>query len=168
MTEKQFKQLSWARKRVAIAEDVKKWLNVMKLQPGVYLDYYGSMCNYVTPEDFQKKLRDPNFMKDCAGCARGAMFLSHVRINNHLSFGETFCTGQDFSAAKMQEYFTDKELRRIEMFFEGWAELPSNDPETRAKVERFVAGSMKYPDPAKARLRALMNNIIRNKGEFTL
>jgi hypothetical protein len=90
-------------------------------------------------------IRDTDPEEGCQACALGAMFISRCNFLGEkkpdIAFNST-CTGG------LSEYFTSQELSEIEDAFEGWSDDGVNMP------------------PAKTRMRLIMQNIIRNKGEF--
>lgn len=164
MTAKRFGSLTPAGKRVAIAKDVLATLALpaakrYKLERGTYCDGTPSTKAAQTAVDTATEFSQilPKIERDCRVCAIGAMFISHVRINNAVRMDSvtwrvcdtsraSISASDGFMIETMQHYFPVLQLRLIEQAFEGgWQE--------------------QYPRP-KALLVAVCNNIIRNKGDF--
>lgn len=91
---------------------------------------------------------------DCHVCALGALMLAKANADGSCA------RPRDGSEVRrcLAEVFDHGELRSIECFYENWIPRP-NDERT---LERFVH---KYTTP-EARMKAIMQNIIKNKGTF--
>ncbi len=167
LTAKRFARLSPATQRVKIAEDVLAVIAVKKNRYTVGKGYYCHTINTpdlstISESDQLRKVL-PKLQKNCEVCAMGALFLSHVRINNEITVGEanshilsdgSFGIGDWTMEDKMAEYFSPDQLREVETAFEGFS--ISGQPWLH-----------KYPENI-ARLRAICRNIIRNKGDFDI
>jgi hypothetical protein len=156
-------RLTKAQKRVAIAKDVLKQLKALNVVKGTYLRNYGLQL----PRNDQAKQHINQISRGCEVCALGACFLSHIRLFNEVDVGtlagrcgETVnCVfaGSDLIDAELHKYFTYDQLLLIEAAFEGWT---GEGYEARDFYD-------KHPDP-KERLQAIMQNIVKNNGEFKL
>jgi len=155
-------------KRVQIAQDVLKRLQFLNVQRGQYIDIQKPLYKEIT-EDLQKHLTcGAKLEKKCDVCAKGAMFLSYVRFYDKYTLedvawyyedGENYAAnGADITFA-MTDIFDREQLDLIEQYFESSKSVCWNNP----CHQHFYAD--KYPD-AKDRLRAIMKNIVRNKGIF--
>jgi hypothetical protein len=179
-----FALLSPAQKRVKIAWDVIHQLNAEAIiaLSGKYVSksdtlldidhacFYDTKTSDEAAKAIQTSLLNPE-LKDCYTCALGGMFLSSVRVGNRYSGKIAVGSDDEPVYDQLEKYFDIKQLAIIEYAFE-------NDT---------VAGRMRnisrYHDPILAheaglesfrtrytessdRLRAIMNNIIHNKGTF--
>lgn len=164
MTAKRFEKLTAPRKRMAIARDVLATLALparkrYTLMRGIYCTAIPStevgQRALSTATEFSEIL--PVIEKHCYVCGMGAMFISHVRINDAVSvdsisyrFRDSLLprveVDGDFIVRTMGKYFPSDQLRSIEWAFEGgWSDS--------------------HPNP-EALLVAICNNIVRNKGNF--
>lgn len=163
-----------AEKRVAIAKDVIKQLELKKLvaTPGTYFSISQRVAEKLKPTaQLQKELKK---IPKCEVCALGACFVSAVRKFNDLTVQEVELgkyndelglytssdLGRDGTTDKLNEFFEPEQLNRIEQAFEGWDRSVYHNDEYGT-----VAFYAKYPN-ATRRMKAIMQNIIRNKGEF--
>lgn len=170
-----FRALDPARKRVAIAKDVLRWLANGKLKPGyAYLDI---------PE-FYDNPRDIVNGGTCEACAVGSLFACAVERGDaggtvRRSPTSSHLLGEDAIEIhrKLAGLFEPEQLALIEAAFETEDRLP-------VTTIQAVLGSEIYRDHPKAqeyfrkawdfcpsqerdeRMRLIMGNIIANKGAF--
>lgn len=167
MTKKQFDRLKPATRRVKIAEDVLLTLSRPKTQR--FQPTEGDYCNFgnLNGISMDSKIRDalvPKIEKHCLACAMGALFLSHVRLVNHITFKQTgFYPGSSVITHLLAEYFSYQELRTIEAAFEGSVigDAHVDAYEYAREWTKLIA------DPTK-RLRAICRNIVAHKGNFDI
>ncbi len=140
---------------VQVAKDVINQLGLLIPTPGTYIRRKGlaALNIYSTAEILRASANVVSI--DCEVCAIGASFLSMARVVpervSGLRIGTTVTYKQN-----LYTIFSMLTVTLMEAAFEGW------DYPDRAR--EFYE---KYPS-AKARLRAIMENIISNKGEFVL
>lgn len=170
-----FKRMTKAEKRMAIAQDVIDSLKAKQLiaQNGVYL----RLPTDVKDDDFRTALLKG---QECVVCALGGLFTCAVKEMNKVT---TENATQDFSQDEMQTYlssiFPKQQLRLIEAAFErsiafpGFGERQYNYEtdtweyigEDGVNYGPAVKFGQKHDDDSK-RMIAIMQNIVRNKGEF--
>lgn len=162
--------------RVEVAKDVLKHLRTMKVAHGVYFsNHRNPEIKLDIPEsgDLQKYLG--KVTKACNVCALGGMFMSFVRLYDDVQFGSD---GDDFDCIKRNNHittsrdlitqklnnagFSDDQLDLIEAAFE----TEEDDPDYYSKEtdpQYWFGSQFKTP---KQKLKAIMLNIIQNKGVF--
>ena len=187
-------RMTKAEKRVEIAKDVLKQIKANKYKPtsGVWvMDTNGNEV-----DDLIYRVRDEDcdaivdLKKDvvcqlngkCSVCALGSLFVSAIDKFNHTKLSPN-CY-MDFTEYKNSDYnpllkwFSAKQLLLIESTFENrygaWTEntvyvLSSKEMIywDDVVIPAIYAYCKKYQDET-SRLKAIMNNIIRNKGTFVL
>ncbi len=132
--------------RVEIAKDVIAGLEVGKLRAtnGTY---------FTLPDmDYQRDLRDQigETAVPCSVCALGAMFVADVARRNNHKGGMGTPNGPDSRDGfdRLKDFFLETEINLIERVFEwDW--------------DRYG-----FPEDATDCMRAIMQNIIDNDGEF--
>lgn len=117
--------------------------------------------------DEDVELRDKLSVGGCAVCALGAMFFVEVTRNNDLKCKDAGLFGgyrlfidPGVIRTRLEKYFSSDELHTIEAAFEGWDRWPMFAGWPGAV---FGPGGRRTK---KAVLRAIMENIVRNKGFF--
>jgi|SRR6185369_5172464 len=178
-----FGKLSKAEKRVAIAKDVLKWIKtgVAKAETGTYfripqLDGDEGINSELFGNLELRDIIEKNQLK-CTVCAKGAIFLSSLMKRNNFtlnmlsSYGEV--RGQE-CCDRVSDIFTRTQLDLIEDAFEGtyetsdgvdyWNTYDDGYSNKDKAIKKFYE---KYTTD-EGRLVAIMNNIIKNKGEFVL
>lgn len=166
-----------ASKRIAIANEVISLLSANKIEaaPGSWLDYPKAPDLF---SDDDVKNKTPFFevmskFKTCDVCVLGALFVSAVRnyggptcedvkdciFLNYLTFDEIFPT--------ISKYFPASMLSVIETAFEGWTstEICQASGELHEAINIATNFYSRYQD-ANERMIAIMQNIVKNEGEF--
>lgn len=166
MSAARFARLKPATQRIRVAQDVIQTLNSAdspKPTPGTYFSAY--ISKRLEPTDQLKKSL-PSFQRECRVCAIGALFISHIHINNAVTVGEAIESDSpvlpgnslhawdSFMRDKLKAYFPIFHLGVIENAFEG-----------------FDGAGISWRhiecDPTR-RLHLICENIIRNKGDFDI
>lgn len=112
--------------------------------------------NLNLPRDGQVKSKLNSVEKQCNVCALGACMLSHIRLNNAVTYEELDgMRGYDIRG-HLSDYFDEDQLDLIENCFENI--YFSNSANLNGQFN-------KYQNPSQ-RLRAIMLNIVRNKGSL--
>lgn len=182
-------RLTKAEKRVEIAKDVLKQIKANKYKPtrGVWfmdstekgLDdflFYGTEQCIDAKKDVVEKL-----VGTCKVCALGSLFISAIDKYNHTKLDrDSGCDAEVFTSIDeknpLTKWFTARQLLLIENTFENlcgawYPKVVLNDKEWRDWYDKVVPAinkyNSKYPNLID-RLKAIMNNIIRNKGTFVL
>lgn len=184
-----------AEKRVEIAKDVLKQIKANKYIPtsGIWVmdsDGYEvedliSYARQVAEEADAVDLKKDVICKlngTCSVCALGSLFVSAIDKFNHTKLNPGYrvdwTESEDSEYNPLLKWFSAKQLLLIETTFEGghggWANeamyiLSKKEFESweESILPAIYAYCNKYPD-ANIRLKAIMNNIIRNKGTFVL
>jgi hypothetical protein len=181
-----FNKLSEEDKRVAIAKDVIKQVKV-----GKYSAYTGTYVHINNELERNSSLQEHFDEITCDVCALGGLFMSNVKFNNQC----TIDTLKPRKFLDLLKYFSAEQLFLIEIAFECWDENKilnidsennlvdnslwdgifvgfstldeiTNDLDTiRDKIENAYNFGIKYT-LSDVRLIAIMQNIVKNKGEF--
>lgn len=186
----EFKKMTKAEKRVAIAKDVLAQIKCENYVPrsGVYVDinptrkamdkglYIDSLSQ--RPADLMLE----EGLVTCTVCAKGAMFMSHIRKDSDTCSVSDAKEGdsEDNIEERLTDIFDEKQLDMIEAAFESdgafYADNHVGNFEKEdwdgnityigkaGKAERF---GEKYSDDQR-RLVGIMKNIIKNEGTFKL
>ena len=172
--QKKWDAASRAQRRVMVAEDVlaQVKLGEIKVTSGTYLsvnqEFAGGLCQDDALYDVINETRK------CKACAIGSVFYSKITNYGYCSKDHKMSAmnrGSDgiemFETNMvdiMADAFTEKELRTLEYAFEGYnyggIEFSEDDGDILRKYHHKHASD-------KARLKAIMKNIIKNKGDFT-
>jgi hypothetical protein len=180
---RRFEGLGPAERQTAIARDVIAQIEAdrYKVTPGTYMIFlqgpgldedsgWGNNHDYDVCETPVEFARDPEMR--CKVCARGAMFMSGLKLFNH--FDKTL--RNRIPEAQESEFTIFEDSRLIECAFEGWSvkyaemqyqrdragSLDFYPPELESHILKYKG---MHPDP-EDRLIVLMENIIRNDGRF--
>lgn len=165
---KNWRKLSKAERRVALANDVLQLLAARKAtaESGMYIRNYGLDCS---PDDDAKEALESS-KQTCRVCAKGGLLLARVMGRNAVTIGDiggspSYSGGSNLDASNndcvrhLKDSFSTSMLDVIEAAFEGqfmvWGEFGAHDKWCR-----------KYPSDKK-RLAAIMTRVVANKGEFT-
>ena len=115
----------------------------------------------------------------------GALLISEVNLNNNFNVedaanaAESIYVAEESCESRLYSYFSPYNLRLMEAVFEGKIHYPykmgewyTNNlvlslPEREFVRDRILNYYEKYPD-LDDRLRAILLNVIRNKGSFRL
>ena len=161
---------------VKIARDVLAQLRLRryKATPGIYVQIDSpeltSIINNKSCTEYDKTARESfkDFFKSskkttCQVCAIGAAFVSLVNIENKCSVDE-MCADKSMWE-RLEKYFGSDNMDLMESAFECYT---TNNFSTPYEMQEVAAewGSQ-YKNPTD-RLRAIMLNVIRNKGDFKL
>ncbi len=187
-----FQAMTPAEKRVAIAKDVLKHLEAKKIKPtsGTYVN--PDLSNKTLKNKFSgRMIKDVQLQEvysnvnSCKVCALGAMFFCAVKVANNLNIQQHWQTSvstkilnreventiyykdmgysQSESVFKyMKRFFTKHQLDLIETAFERFC-LKSNNTNVLKAIEMF-----KPEVSLHNRMKAIMQNIIKNKGTFVV
>jgi len=149
--------------RVAVAKDALKQIELEKFIPtcGNYIDdnFENFLGSRDKDEQVQKALKQFQRKNSCSMCARGAILLSTIRKFNDVK-NKQFEKNWE---SKSRSLFGNEQLRKMERVFEDWISGFS-DFETDKREYEFVKT---YPDSTD-RLKAILKNVIKNKGTFIL
>jgi len=158
---KSFEDMTVTERKIAVCKDVLARMRYRRIDQGYYCkisnNYYGEIKSMDWDESAKKHIS--KIEKECTVCAIGSCFLSFIRLFNHVRCGDFTYSGHSkgFQAKKLEEVFTLNELNEIEAAFEGF-------DYDNGKYLYFIR---KYETP-KNRLRAIMLNIIKNKGKLVV
>jgi len=166
---RRFRHMSKARKRVAIARDVISQLQSKRLIPKP--SHWVTVHSWLTERpaagvDLREELIKSS---GCTVCAMGAIFVSAVMREPDVKVSDDIMVGKRSEVAnhgqirsKLIKYFTDNQLKLIELAFErgrGW-NFVDNDRDQDA-----VRFGEQFPDE-RVRMAAIMSNIVDNNGTF--
>lgn len=153
-------------KAIAVAKDVIKQLNKLHLS-STYVSIRSDKhsLDEIEAKDLQEVIDE--IQKKCQVCAMGAVFLSKIRLyngvttQNLLQYNTGYYRGyspllKPFLVESLKDCFTEENLDEIERSFELW-----NGPLDNTCYQFGIKYKTK-----KARLRAIMKNIIKNNGVF--
>lgn len=173
-----FWALSKPEQRVAIAKDVIKQLDAefYKAMSGTYFE-----SNIEVPASevqFQKLLKKAKKEGEvCVVCAIGSCFTSAVSLGDSFKVDSDnespyvdgiYLSAEDMRSELLNKVFSKKQQNLIEQAFEGvdnnWAD-DADFVDCTVSSATAIAFGEKYRDVTE-RLRAIMENIIKNKGTF--
>lgn len=187
--------LTKAEKRIEIAKDVLKQIKSNKYRPtsGIWvMDSNGyevedlvSYARQVAEEADAVDLKKDVVCRlngTCSVCALGSLFVSAIDKFNHTKLNPGYrvnwIDSEDSESNPLLKWFSAKQLLLIESTFEGghggWANEAMYILSKKELLHwnkyafpAIYAYCNRYPN-ATSRLKAIMNNIIRNKGTFVL
>jgi hypothetical protein len=171
--------MNQAEKRVVIAKDVLEQLRTQKFiaKCGAYVDDQIHNLDVFWPAEYGASLQAalPK-VKNCKVCALGAVFMSKVNKFNRFNVGDSL-NSEDLRA-NLKGIFSYAQLFLIEAAFEGdgndaGAYYVRGCPEDVSgaltdKDRRAAFEFCRRHEDADTRLKAIMRNIVRNKGTFVL
>ena len=187
-------RMTKAEKRVEIAKDVLKQIKANKYSPtyGVWLmDTDGNVVNnFISRVRYKDCDATVDLKKDvvcqlngrCDVCALGSLFVSAIDKFNHTKLSPNCC--MNFNEHKNSDYnpllkwFSAKQLLLIESTFENCCGAWRGNTYFVLSNNKMMYWNYvvipairdycnKYQDET-SRLKAIMNNIVRNKGTFVL
>lgn len=175
-----FQELAPAEKRVKIAKDVVKQLEDKKLraESGTYFALSGKGENL--KNCLLQKVEDPNLAQvtmstKCTVCGIGALFVAAIENDGSVELQKGFTDyhiGQREIHNQLKPYFTAKQLKLIEAFFErdlgfSHGRYFGGDYGTNSEtINEFQKHEIVRERSAQKRLAMIMENIIENDGEF--
>jgi len=156
---------------VKIAKDVLKRLRYLTVRDGNYVR--GDTMKVINKKDDARK-HLPRIEKACRVCAKGALFLSHIRVNDKIDMGKIL---GDFHTAivlydedvcqPLLSYVSQDQLDLVETAFEMRdVGLQLADRGLGAEATQAINFGLCYLGDDKARLKAICQNIIDNEGWF--
>lgn len=190
--ERRFRQMTPEQKRVTIAKDVIAALQSKKIKPQTSI-YTSLVANKaINTSEPEKQLQDVLLsLPTCSACAIGSMFVCTVIRHDQLKIddlGVESYKSDRWDAGKqryvsttnrtnrlnereyldqyLKKFFTFKQLTLIETAFERWnpAEGYEDELKDTGRWKAFLFG--KQYQNTKARMVAIMSNIITNNGVF--
>lgn len=176
-TNEKFKNATKAQKRVMIAKDVLGQIKTNRYlaESGTWVEPNFSRNSRVSeicdsPEtSIQDTFKDKT-IESCTVCALGGLFMSCINLNNNTTLRDFDEEADDLGALidgnrklsnSLNRIFTREQLILIEQYFEEGAGYFYRDDDCDL-LDSFVDT---YPDE-QDRLKAIMENIIENKGTF--
>lgn len=165
MKKETFDKKTKAQQRVIIAKDVILRISLGKIKPKTRV--FCRLPNiFKGEENYDLKSFVLSKTRSCEACAKGGLFMSFVGINNNFTRqGHYLSSCMDSDSMKaLSTIFSKKQLAMIETAFEKTTSFGTSDTSSYEddKSEAFGA---KYDSPKK-RLKAIMQNIVKNKGTF--
>lgn len=171
----EFKAMSKAEKRVAIAKDVIAQIKAKRYIPktGDYISFI-STCGLSVNDSIQK-----NFDKvECQVCGIGSMFMSNIKFTNKFTLESIPHSGVK-QAQILLKYFSKQDLILIECIFEDWEDIDGtikcaatdHKPEnlTDRQIKKLeTARKAFYNKDAEIKLLNMMKHLVKNKGNFVL
>lgn len=155
--------------RVAIAKDVLKGLKAMKLITTrgnwVRIPYeFGFTSNlHASNEPPEEELAEVLNGKTCEVCALGALFVETVKRCEKLKCDrKTSCASIELISEYLKPIFSNDQLRMIEIAYE--CGLGQFDPNCSTELRAKEFGQERETNDG--RMIAIMENIIKNNGEF--
>jgi len=178
-----FKKMTADEKRVAIAKDVLAQIRQDKIvcAEGTYFDApnkrHSDLCNSIRTSEPDTELRDvlKNF-PSCQVCARGAIFLSALKVFNNFAVQDIphwktrsvapIDTESVFKVGR--RFFTTRQIAAIELAFEGDSDYLSAHEQDFLSDKEKEACELFYNSRqgAENRMVDIMKNIVKNKGKF--
>lgn len=163
-----FWALGKARKRVAIAKDVLKWIEDKKFRPrsGDYLE--GTFSS--NKNDSLDITLNNTF---CTACALGACFIGMVDLGDKIKVGDVFegnlSTYNTVNVTSMINHlkviFTGLQMDLIEAAFEKSAGMSRKTDKDHPLMHASIAFGKRFSSDTDTMV-AIMKNIVKNKGSF--
>lgn len=188
-----FAKMKPAQKRMAIAEDVLLQLrkNKYSAEAGVYCDI--NLKEFISSKKFGLNDENPDkeielqtllldgTIESCEVCAIGSMFMSKVALGNKCTIlvetnwynderADIVVSQLDSSTLAIEHLkgiFTEKQLRYIEFAFEG-CDIGNRFTEISSTFREKIYDFHNEYETNDLRLKAIMENIIKNKGNFKI
>lgn len=165
---RKFRKANKERKRIMIIKDALAQLKSGKYKPeSAYFDVSKvhenkiDACDRENSKEVQKLLAT---LPSCFVCAKGALFISTVRLGNSYIIGPPeILTPRELIARDVQtgvlmnKYFSKETLKNVESVFEGW-----HEGWTYLKKYNLVHKSK------KSILIHILEKMLKNKGEFDI
>ena len=153
---------------VRIAKDVLKQLRLKRYvaTPGTYVNL--NNIGFTSNDESFKKLFKTDKEVTCEVCALGSAFVSLVNIANKCSVGEMEEAYDNGMFERLSKHFGVNNVALMESAFECRAMNSFGTDDMAYEVLELAAEwGRRFDDPTK-RLRAIMQNVIRNNGDFKL
>ena len=168
-----FNKLPTWRKRVAIAKDVLKHLDAKLMKACSKQRFAVFEKNIPIGEKSAQKVWQNGELGTCEVCALGGLFLSTVNLGNRTTTGQLldeiyniglFIREKHKFSNRLTDFFSPEQLELIERFYENnrGSFIQLCNVSIRENASRFHENYI----TADERLRAIMENIIENKGTF--
>ncbi len=166
-----FEKMTKAEKRVVIAKDCLLRIELEQIVPE-----RNKFCRLAgeyeySSKSIQETLNTTNKLV-CSACAKGSLFMSYIGRVNKTNFTDidNDNSKRDSDHKKLQEIFTLKQLSLIEYVFEGSQYIYSDNKDKNIihDSSKMVAFRSKYEYNDELTLKAICENIIKNKGTFKL
>ncbi len=147
--------------RVKLAKDV-----IAQVEAEKYQSEFAGYCDVENWLDYEHNRSMKEVLtRDkpvCTVCAIGALVTSFIRFNNKCSVGDYYNLAKSSIHEKLSKYFSRDQLWLMEDCFEQQLSDPYGQSEVLFNFYKD------YPLRNNARLVAIMENIIANKGTFVL
>lgn len=164
----EFRAMPDDRKRVVIAQDVLAQIEMKRLVPtyGTYLTVPSECERKFGEYEFDElQLNDALSGTSCQVCGIGSIFVAAIDRANGCTVGEmTSASDDEFMREYLSNWFSAEQLDLIETAFEGRV-VSENVNHHDKKVMRALRFTQDVVRPA-TRLRKIMDNILKNQGEF--
>jgi len=178
--QKKWNKATKAQRRVMVAKDVLEHIKKGNIRP-VNGNYFTLCVDEARPHTSMESLQDLILNESegpCEACAIGALFYAKVSEHNACTLGDIDASSQwiqkrisPFNSGgiinNMSQAFTMRQLRVIEMAFEGLPEHENKWNPSEKEKESALKMHRRYRS-SKGLMRAIMENIIKNKGDFKL
>jgi hypothetical protein len=166
MSTRKFDSLTPRGKAVRVAKDVLQQLKVKKLiaTQGKYFDFGAtnwSIYDYSKNDDMKHRVAASH---TCQVCALGSAICGYANLNGPVNISTAY-SGTDIKNTLGGVVFTRQNLGEIEPAFELDHAFSDREGVSREDACKAVKFGKKYKTPEN-RLRAIMNNIIQNRGVF--
>ena len=161
-----FKAATKAERAVMVAKDALKMLNAgkTKASPGDWVRLDDS------PEIYQEvQICDvSDQFKYCSVCALGSLMLSEIRHTNKLKMSDVgYEIDYHTYGRRLNKLFSKSQQKLMELAFEGGMGMFHVDDVKSSELDKIDTFYGEHSDQEE-RLRAILKNIIKNKGKFVL
>lgn len=163
---KKFSEMTKNEKRVALAQDV-----LASLKSNKYIATTGTYVEVEVNGEYTclDQVNTSTILMEsttCTVCAIGSLFLSNAKQKKN----KTLTSDSDKMASSLRGIFTSKEMRMLEYIFEGEdvnTEFTSKRDEVLCNdMHSFYIKHTGGSNSDDKTLKAIMNNIIKNNGNF--
>lgn len=158
-------------KAIAVAKDVLKRLGKLTVKTGDYLSFE----NTNIPKEGNAQNYINEIESNCRVCALGACLLSQIRLYDkiNLDLFESECNDRYIPLEDIRKIFnhlskifSKKTICLIEQAFESIGDVCLTDSLSTSDKDIKMAQKYKKYKNDKNRLKAIMKNVIKNKGQF--
>jgi len=173
------KKKTISERRVEIAKDALAQLLAEKYKAttGTYTRLNDDFIDEIYDLDFNQEDAKKYLLKlnpNCEVCAKGAIFLSTIRKENNTTLAQLL-KGKEYIEENAAKIFGKENLDRMEAVFEGWFYYTDDSEDREYTSIRQYYNTFdkevydfynKYESSSTDRLKAILENVIKNRGIF--
>lgn len=155
-------------RRIEVIKDALKRLRYLNLSTNEYLriryqEFIGNECNTEQANKYISKIE-----KNCEVCAKGALFLSHIRKYNEVSVSDVLNSNADSYICSNLKEFDIENLDLVEAAYQCCPNCRWDDNQETKELDKkaVIFGQGFDYRNKKSRLKAILKNMLDNNGVF--